>query len=61
MTGMTVNARRLVLRFAPSGQFSFRHFSADSSDCMLYTMATLLNEFQDCDVDKILKVHVYEF
>jgi hypothetical protein len=57
---MLESARRLVLRYDP-GQFTFRHFDETASDAQLYELAHQLNAFQECDVDKVLKVRVLEF
>jgi hypothetical protein len=50
----------LVLSYKP-GQFTFRHFNPAASETQLHDLALLLNAFQTCKVDKILKVRVYEF
>lgn len=52
--------RRLVLRYDP-GQFTFSNFAATASDDQLLGLANLLNNFQECDVDKVLKVRTFEF
>jgi len=58
---MTPYGQRLVMRYAPSGQFTFRHFSATASDEQLYDIAQQLNTFQDRPLDKVLRVQVYTF
>jgi hypothetical protein len=50
----------LVLRCG-DGQFTFRHYDDMATDAQLYELATELNSFQDCNLDKVLKVRVMEF
>jgi len=52
-------SRRLVLRYEP-GQFTFRHFVHTASDEQLYDLAQTLNEFQEDEVKKVLKVQFFE-
>lgn len=52
--------KRLVLRYDP-GQFTFPHFDHSADDEQLYELAGLLNAFQECDLDKVLKVSVFSF
>jgi len=54
-------SRRLVLRYDPGGQFTFRHFTASATDAQLLGIANQLNAFQTCDVHKVLSVRVLEF
>lgn len=58
---MLEKSRRLLLRYDTPGQFTFRHFTQHATDEQLYNIATLLNAFQTCRVDKVIKVRVYEF
>jgi len=51
--------RRLVLRYDP-GQFTFRHFDVLANDEGLYNLARQLNAVQEDEVDKILKVQVFQ-
>jgi len=51
---------RLVLRYAPAGQFTFRHFNENASDATLHDLAIQLNSFQEDAVDKIYKVQEYK-
>lgn len=61
MSVLREESKRLVLRYAPTGQFTFRHFRMNASDRQLYDLATQLNAFQVCDIDKILKVQSFTF
>jgi len=51
--------RRLVLRFDP-GQFTFRSFNHFADDATLYELAHRLNDFQEDDVKRVLKVQTFE-
>jgi len=51
--------RRLVLRYDP-GQFTFRSFNHTSSDEALYELAHSINEFQEDEVKRVLKVQTFE-
>ena len=53
-------SRGIILRYEPSGQFTFRHVTADATDEELFELAGLLNTFQDCEVDKVLAFQVLE-
>jgi len=55
---MNEMSRRLVLRYEP-GQFSFRHFMPTTTDEELYTLARTLNEFQEDEVEQIVRVQVF--
>jgi hypothetical protein len=55
------HSRRLVLRYSPGGQFTFRHFRATATDQQLHDIAENLNAFQECPVRKVLKVRVLSF
>jgi len=52
-------SRRLILRYDP-GQFTFRHFDVMASDEGLYNLAMQLNSVQEDEVDKILKIQVFQ-
>ena len=56
---MFETSRRLVLRYDP-GQFTFRHFEAIATDAELYALARQLNSVQEDEVDKIVKVQVFQ-
>lgn len=55
---MNEMSRRLVLRYEP-GQFSFRHFRPTATDAELYALARTLNEFQEDEVEQIVRVQVF--
>ena len=55
---MNEMSRRLVLRYEP-GQFSFRNFAPTATDAQLYELARTLNEFQEDDVEQIVRVQVF--
>ncbi|MCL1862883.1 MAG: hypothetical protein FWF78_04900 [Defluviitaleaceae bacterium] len=57
---MFERARGLILRYNP-GQFTFRNFAMTASDEQLYNLANLLNDFQECEVEEVLKVRTFEF
>jgi len=52
--------KSLVLRYDP-GQFTFNHFNHSATDEQLYEIAMILNEFQECRVDQVLKVVTQQF
>lgn len=52
-------SRRLVLQYDP-GQFTFRHFVHTASDEQLYDLAQGLNEFQEDEVKRVLKVQFFQ-
>jgi len=52
-------SKRLVLRYNP-GQFTFRHFDVLASDEGLYNLGRQLNAVQEDEVDKILKIQVFQ-
>ena len=56
---MFEKSRQLVLRYDP-GQFTFRHFEAITTDAELYALARQLNSVQEDEVDKIVKVQVFQ-
>jgi hypothetical protein len=56
----TEQPRRLMLRYDP-GQFTFRHIAANATDEQLYNLAAQLNNFQECEVDRVFKVRKIRF
>ncbi|MCL1877607.1 MAG: DUF1659 domain-containing protein [Defluviitaleaceae bacterium] len=52
-------SRGLVLRYDPSGQFTFRQFDPAATDEQLHALAHQLNAFQADPVDTILRVRVF--
>jgi hypothetical protein len=54
-------SNRLVLRYYPSGQFSFRHILDSATDEQLYATAMQLNAFQEDNVNEVRMVKVLEF
>jgi len=61
MLQRAVDNRRLVLRYASGGQFSFRKFVADASDESLHELAGHLNAFQDEPSETVSKVDTFIF
>lgn len=61
MPNMNELERRLVLRYYPSGQFTFRTFFESAGDEQLYDTAMKLNAFQECPVHRVLKTRVMSF
>jgi len=57
---MTQNSLSMVIRYS-DGQYTFRNFREDAVDIQLYTLARTLNSFQECDIEKVLKVRVMQF
>jgi hypothetical protein len=57
---MLESSKSIVLRYDP-GQFTFSQFDHAASDEQMYDLAMLLNAFQTCEADKVLKVTVFEF
>jgi len=51
--------RRLVLRYDP-GQFTFRNFRHTASDAQLFELAQGLNAFQECELEKVLRIQTFE-
>jgi hypothetical protein len=52
---------RLVLRYYPSGQFSFSRFQHDASDQALLALGRHINAFQTDNAHQIRKVEVSQF
>jgi hypothetical protein len=50
---------RLVLTYNP-GQFTITHTDENASDGQLYALAQAINEFQECDLDKVIRVRTLE-
>jgi hypothetical protein len=57
---MLETSRRLVLRYE-AGQFTFRHANEAATDEQLFNLAHHLNAFQEDDLERVVKVRVYEF
>jgi hypothetical protein len=47
----------LVIRYSTGGQYTFKRFISTATDEQIYDLARNLNSFQECNAEKILKVH----
>ncbi|MCL2499976.1 MAG: hypothetical protein FWE90_06515 [Defluviitaleaceae bacterium] len=55
---MNLDSTNLVLRYNPSGQYTFRRFDRTASDAALYALAKQVNAFQT-DEAKVVKIQVF--